>query len=103
MRNRRQGEEAVVKNRWKVGAAVGAILLVAGCAAHAPCPIIPAQLELAEERAKQAKEDAHSAGEELDRIQNNLARIEDNIAKLEEEKAILLGLIGGTEEGGEEE
>jgi len=82
------------------GMLVCGLLFLGGCSAHRPCPIIPAQLELAEERAKLADDQFLEVSEELERIQGNLARLEENISKLEEEKAILLELIG---EGGDEQ
>lgn len=93
-----------MKTRWIFGVlGTGMLIVSAGCAAHKACPIIPAQLELAEERAQLSQEEYQQASEELDRIQGNVARIEENIAKMEAEKAILLELVGDeVDEEGEE-
>jgi septal ring factor EnvC (AmiA/AmiB activator) len=78
----------------------GMLAAAVGCA-HRPCPIIPAQLELAEDRLADAQAEYKSVSEEIDRLSGNIKRLETNIRKLEDEKAILLQLVG--EEPTEEE
>ena len=81
-------------------AALGGGLLLGGCA-HQPCPIIPAQLELAEARVEAARSNYRSVSEDADRLSSSLGRVAANIKKLEEEKQLLESLVG--EEKGAEE
>jgi hypothetical protein len=79
------------------------VLLWGGCASNKPCPIIPAQLELGEERAQISRDELKQVSEEVERLQGNLERLDKNIAKLDAEKAILLELVGESGDEGEAE
>lgn len=77
-----------------MAALAAGVFLWAGCASNKPCPIIPAQMELAEDRAQIYRDELEEISTEVERLRSNLERLDTNIAKLEEEKAILLELVG---------
>ncbi|MBU1702005.1 MAG: hypothetical protein KJ970_02200 [Candidatus Eisenbacteria bacterium] len=76
---------------------LGSPAIFSGCA-HKPCPIIPAQLELAEARLETVRNEQDTTGDDIARLQQNVERLQKSISDLEEEKALLEQLISGSEE-----
>ncbi|MBD3334663.1 MAG: hypothetical protein GF355_04025 [Candidatus Eisenbacteria bacterium] len=87
--------------KMTAGALALAAFGVCGCAQHPPCPIIPAQLELAEARMEKAHEERREASEDISRLRNNVERLENSVNELEKEKALLEEMVRGDEEAAE--
>ncbi len=85
-----------MRNAWRLMGILGIVCLaVSSCGGSAGrnCLVIPAQIDLVQERKEAALKDLENKAKQVDRMRGSLRRSLDRYSELEAEKALLDSLM----------